>query len=558
MKTFKFMRAGLAAGTSAVLVLGGGAVASANAKAGTTAVREISAASNGGSVTVDTSSPPNSLDPQEGYTTSAGEADWIAYTPLLTYAHQNGLAGTVIIPGLATSLPVITGGGEIYTMTLRKGLEYSNGAPVVASDFKFAVERALRLNWGASSFLQPIVGASAYQAGKASTLTGITTDDATGKIVIHLTSSIGDFSNVLCFPALSPVPQDTPMKVETINLPPGVGAYIIKDVVPNVSYELVKNPLFASFKIPGIPVGHLDEITTDIVSNVTTETEAVLNNQVDAMDVTDTVPPALLGRVESQAASRFQKEIVASTNYFFMNEALPPFNNQLAREAAAYSVDRNALARLAGGFVTPTCYFIPVGIAGHPTAPCPYSSPNIGAAKALLAKAHLVGAKVSVFGFTGAPQSTEAQYYASALQQAGFVVTLKLINPAIYWSTIGNVQTHAGTGEAGQFLDFPNPADFLMLIDARNIHPVNSNNFGNIDDPHIQATLERLEAVPAANLMSVADQWAALDEYATQHVDYIVWGSNELIKFFSDRINFKTAVFQPLFFNDYSTWQLNS
>jgi peptide/nickel transport system substrate-binding protein len=348
------------------------------------------------------------------------------------------------------------------------------------------------------------------------------------------------------------------MKVQTINLPPGVGAYIIKDVVPNVSYELVKNPLFASFKIPGIPVGHLAEITTDIVSNVTTETESVLNNQVDAMDVTDTVPPELLGRVASQAASRFQKEIVASTNYFFMNEALPPFNNQLAREAAAYSVDRNALARLAGGFVTPTCYFIPVGIAGHPTAPCPYPSPNIVKAKALLAQAHLVGAKVSVFGFSGAPQSTEAQYYASALQQAGFAVTLKLINPAIYWSTIGNVQTHADTGEAGQFLDFPNPADFLMLIDARNIHPVNSDNFGNINDPHIQATLERLEAVPAANLMSVASQWAALDEYATQHVDYIVWGSNELIKFFSDRIDFKTAVFQPLFFNDYSTWQLNS
>ena len=82
-------------------------------------------------------------------------------------------------------------------------------------------------------------------------MTGITTNDASGKIVIHLTSAIGDFSNVLCFPATSPVPQDTPMKVQTTNLPPGVGAYVIKDVVPNVSYELVKNPLFASFMIPG-------------------------------------------------------------------------------------------------------------------------------------------------------------------------------------------------------------------------------------------------------------------------------------------------------------------
>ena len=41
-------------------------------------------------------------------------------------------------------------------------------------------------------------------------------------------------------------------------------------------------------------------------------------------------------------------------------------------------------------------------------------------------------------------------------------------------------------------------------------------------------------------------------------MDYIVWGSNELVKFFSTRINFASAVFQPLFFNDYSTWQLNS
>ncbi len=282
----------------------------------------LTAASSGtSSVTIDTSSPPNSLDPQEGYTTSAGEADWIVYTPLLTYAHKSGLAGTQIIPGLATALPKITDGGTTYTMTLRPGLKYSDGTAVMASDVKFAIERALRLNWGASSFLQPIVGAAAYQAGKSSDLSGVSANDATRTIVIHLTSSIGDFSNVLCFPALSPVPQDTPMKVQTTKLPPGVGAYILTNIVPNVSYELVKNPLFASFHIPGIPLGHIDQIHIDIVSNPTTETEAVLDNQVDAMDITDTVPPALIARVESEAANRFQKEIVAVHQLFLPQPA---------------------------------------------------------------------------------------------------------------------------------------------------------------------------------------------------------------------------------------------
>ena len=33
---------------------------------------------------------PDYLDPQRGYTTQAAEADWISYTPLLTYKHENG------------------------------------------------------------------------------------------------------------------------------------------------------------------------------------------------------------------------------------------------------------------------------------------------------------------------------------------------------------------------------------------------------------------------------------------------------------------------------------
>jgi peptide/nickel transport system substrate-binding protein len=137
MKQFKLTRAGLVSGIS-VLVLASPILAPSNAGAGTGPAR-AAAAAVASSVTVDTSSPPNSLDPQEGYTTSAGEADWIVYTPLLTYAHKSGLAGTRIIPGLATSLPQISGGGRTYTLYLRKGLKYSNGQPVMASDFKFAV-----------------------------------------------------------------------------------------------------------------------------------------------------------------------------------------------------------------------------------------------------------------------------------------------------------------------------------------------------------------------------------------------------------------------------------
>ena len=44
----------------------------------------------GGTATVLMGTAPDYLDPQEGYTTQAAEADWISYTPLLTYRHASG------------------------------------------------------------------------------------------------------------------------------------------------------------------------------------------------------------------------------------------------------------------------------------------------------------------------------------------------------------------------------------------------------------------------------------------------------------------------------------
>src|SRR5947209_11028585 len=122
----------------------------------------------GGAVTVLFGTAPDSLDPGMGYTTQALEPDQTAYIPLVTYAHVAGTAGGKLIPGLATSLPKISSDGKTYTLTLRSGLKFSNGAPVKASDFTVAVERALKIPWGGASFITGnVVGASDYASGKA-------------------------------------------------------------------------------------------------------------------------------------------------------------------------------------------------------------------------------------------------------------------------------------------------------------------------------------------------------------------------------------------------------
>ena len=45
-------------------------------------------------------------------------------------------------------MPKISADGTTYELTLRKGLKYSDGTPVKASDFEHAIKRVLNLESG--------------------------------------------------------------------------------------------------------------------------------------------------------------------------------------------------------------------------------------------------------------------------------------------------------------------------------------------------------------------------------------------------------------------------
>ena len=71
---------------------------------------------------------------------------WNVYLPLLGYKHVNGPDGATIVPYLAEALPTVSSDGKTYTLTLRKGLKYSNGTTVKASDFASTIERDFKVD----------------------------------------------------------------------------------------------------------------------------------------------------------------------------------------------------------------------------------------------------------------------------------------------------------------------------------------------------------------------------------------------------------------------------
>jgi peptide/nickel transport system substrate-binding protein len=535
--------------------------AGASSSATSSTASSSSSSASGGTITLLEGTAPDSLDPGMGYTTQAAEADWIAYTGLTTYAHASGTPGGQVIPGLATALPTVTDGGKTYSATLRKGLVFSNGQPVKASDFTYSIERAIKIPWGGSGqFLAgTIAGALAYEKGKAKSISGITADDATGKITIHLIAPYGAFDNVLAFPSQAIIPSGTPMKNEPNSPPPGVGPYMITNIVPNASFSEVKNPHWAAMNIPGIPAGHVN-VDVKISSNVDANALSVINNTADVFDWADTIPGSLLPQIQAKAADRYSKKVMNSTYYVFMNQKTKPFSSILAREAVITGLNEGAMNRLGSGTLLPACFFLPPGITGHPTGPCPYGNPASGGditkAKALVKQSGMEGQPVTVWSETRTPRQQWMTYYTSFLNQIGFKATQKVIADATYFTTIGNLKLNPQTGFADWNQDFPNPIDFYLLLQGTAIQANNNQNFSQVDDPKINKESNQLGVVPTSQLSTIASKWQALDEYVAKQADVGVFGYQTFPALVSDRIDLSTAIFHPLYGWDWSSFQL--
>jgi peptide/nickel transport system substrate-binding protein len=515
----------------------------------------------GGTATVEMSTPPDYLDPQLAFTTEAAEADWIAYTPLLTYRHNEPPGGTELIPGLAQRLPHVSPNGKRYVFTLRKGLVYSNGGPVTASDFEYTLERAIRLGWGGKHFLTDhVVGAREYDSGAAKRISGISTDDATGRIEILLRHPYGPFANVLALPATGLVPSGTPMKDLSRDPPPGVGAYRITDVVPNRAWTMVKNPRFDQLDIPDVPAGSLDRIKVRIAPNRVAAADDVIGNRADNFDPGTPLPPIALLRARAVAGERFDPVPIASTFYFFLNTTTPPFSSELARRAVVTALDRPALAQLASGSLEPECYLLPDGIPGHPSSSCPYGEADgegdLEAARDLVQRSGTAGARVMVWGENSAPERAIVRHYVKLLRRLGYRADARLVQPSGYFAKVASPRVNPQTGFASWFNDFPHPADFYEVVSSGSSTATRGANLGRVDDLFIRQQLAELNLLPAQEIGSAAGGWRDLEEYTAKKAYLAVFATQQVPKLMSERMNFDSAVIHPLFLSDWSTWSL--
>ncbi len=225
-------------------------------------------------------------------------------------------------PDLAERYDVSSDGLE-YTFHLREGVTFHNGDPLTAEDVKFTFDRLRAPNSG-----------YAYR----SQVSGIKNVDVINPLTVRFSLSVqtGPFLTYMAFPGSSIVPKGPVEAGHDLNAHPiGSGPYKFISYQPRSKITFERNPAFYETGKP-----FLDGLEFNLISDPTALTNAILSG---AVDFSNEIPPKDWEIVRSTPG--LVTETLEGSRFYWLlpNNAIPPMDNPLVRQAIAYAIDRKAI-----------------------------------------------------------------------------------------------------------------------------------------------------------------------------------------------------------------------
>ena len=146
------------------------------------------------------------IDPALAHTIQGSQPGQLLFDGLTEYDYKTGQLRPAVAESW-TSNPE----GTVWTFRLRNGVTFSNGDPVLPTDFKFAWERAARKEMGSLVAYHitdnaRVRGTKAVADGTATTADGIKADDAARTLTVELEAPLSFFPDVVAHLVFSPVP----------------------------------------------------------------------------------------------------------------------------------------------------------------------------------------------------------------------------------------------------------------------------------------------------------------------------------------------------------------
>lgn len=413
----------------------------------------------GGDIVVTYKDDITTLDPAIGY-------DWVnwsmiksLYSRLMDY--EPGTPN--LVPSLAESFTV-SPDGLTYTFKLRKGVKFSNGREVVASDVKYSIERAVnpKTQGPGAGFFGAIKGFDDETSGKTETLSGIETPDD-GTVIFQLSRPDATFLHVLAINFASVVPKEAVDAAGSDfgKKPVGSGTFILKDWTIGQQLVFERNKDYFVKDMP-----HIDSFKVEVGQEPLV---ALLRLQKGEVDIAgDGIPPAKFLEIKNSADG--PQMIVDGeqlhTGYITLNTKVKPFDNAKVRQAVNMAINKERITRILNGRATPANQPLPPLMPGYDKSFTGYAY-DVAKAKALLAEAGFPdGFETVLYSTNTDPQPRIAQAIQQDLAAIGVKAEIRALAQA-------NVISAGGTeGEAPMIwsggmawiADFPDPSNFYGPI----------------------------------------------------------------------------------------------
>lgn len=383
------------------------------------------------------------------------------------------------IPGAAESWSV-SADGLTYTFRLRKGLRWSDGAPLEADDFVAGLRRLYHPATAskAASLLYAIKSARAVNAGNAPPEALGVAALGSHDVEITLEHPLPALPTLLALPFTAPAPRHRDADEAWYEAGTGVasGAYRLAAWTPGDKIVLQKNPNYRDAGAITLPEVHYLPVRN--------ESQALRRFRAGELDMVSWLSGANARWVDTHLPDASRRDPALFVTYLVFNTRHPPFDDLDVREALSIAIDRNTLAHSVLGLGDrPATGFAPQGLSDYPHPDPPFVSEATDAQKTRARK--LLEAK----GWTpDAPLSLTFRVRASEDDKRVALAIRQM------WSEIGvtatllsaDLKTHYAALEAGNFevadagwSSFDGPEFFLDLF----LSDTGGLNYGSYANP---------------------------------------------------------------------------
>jgi peptide/nickel transport system substrate-binding protein len=208
--------------------------------------KEVDGAKKGGTVTVLSDVTPDTMDPTNIYYVDGNQIGKLFYRALTQYKLDEKTGKPVLVPDLAEDLGKKSADGLTWTFKLKKGIKYSDGTPVTAADYAYAIKRSFAhdlYDAGPTYQIQFFKDGEKYKGPYASgdNYSGVETPDD-NTLVIHLAKKFDDLPFYAAFPMFTPIPKAKDTKKNYEQHPLSTGPYQVASYTPGTELKLSKNP----------------------------------------------------------------------------------------------------------------------------------------------------------------------------------------------------------------------------------------------------------------------------------------------------------------------------